>query len=179
MRSEARLPEAVGALWAQWKRYVFGAFLRVLDRSDTAEDLTQQVFLAVCQTLYRGEEIRDMRAYLAATVSYVLRQHFRTRPREVSMDTSMTETLADPETRAAESPDTAAVRAFLRRLPSEERSIVVAWHYLGMTRSQIGEMLGLPRTTVNRRYAEAIQRLREMAEQHAMKPLGGPSVEPV
>jgi RNA polymerase sigma factor (sigma-70 family) len=164
MWSDANFAETIGPIWRQWRRYVSGAFRRVLGPSSEAEDLTQEVFLVVCEALHRGEQIEDPRAYLVATIANVLRSHLRRRQRTMPVYDKMQSVPAAPDRGIAEGNGHQSLGDLLWRLPMEERLTVVAWHYLGMTRAQIGEMLGLPRSTINRRYARAIERMRRMIE---------------
>lgn len=175
MRSGAKLVETVGPIWRQWKRYVSTAFARVLGESTAAEDLTQQVFLAICQAAHRGDEIRDIRAYLAATIANLLRRHLQQRPHEVPLDEEERDASLPLETRTVDGTDAEFIRALVSRLSWQDQYIVVASHYLDMSREQIGEALGLPRTTVNRRYAGAILQLRRMAQREVLEPSGGMS----
>jgi RHS repeat-associated protein len=54
-----QVSEIVAPIWRRQARYVCGAFVRVLGRSDDVQNLTQQVFLALCEAIHRGDEIRE------------------------------------------------------------------------------------------------------------------------
>ena len=55
--------------------------------------------------------------------------------------------------------------AALAGLSPEHRAVVVLRHLLGYTPSEIGEILGLPRGTVNSRLRRALDRLRPVIEE--------------
>jgi RNA polymerase sigma-70 factor (ECF subfamily) len=56
------------------------------------------------------------------------------------------------------------VLAALAELGTEQRAVVVMRHLLGYTPGEIGEMLSMPRGTVNSRLRRALDRLRPLVE---------------
>ena len=156
--------EHVAVIWHQWGRYVTGALRRAILRPEDVDDLTQQVFLAVIQAIRAGTQLENPRAYLATVIAGVLHQHFRRkRQRDVCADVITVAAAARNDAPALTAELSETIELLLSKLCDEDRLIVVAFDFLKMTRAQIGELLGMPRTTINRRYAQAIQRLRNAA----------------
>ncbi|MBN1489501.1 MAG: sigma-70 family RNA polymerase sigma factor [Phycisphaerae bacterium] len=156
--------ECVAAIWRRWGRYVTSALRRAVSRPEDVDDLTQQVFLSVVQAARSGTEIENPRAYLTTVIAGVLHQHFRRKKqRDVCVDAMTMSVPAKDEYAAPTTEMSETIEMLLSKLCDEDRLIIVAFDFLKMTRAQIGELLGMPRTTINRRYAQAIQRLRNAA----------------
>jgi RNA polymerase sigma factor (sigma-70 family) len=171
MKPGRQSPEIVAPIWRRRMHYVSGAFARVLGQRAEVEDLTQEVFLAICQTVYEGRKILDADAYLAGVIAKLIRRHFEQRERETCLDEPELVVHPVPDPPMIDEEDWALIQRLLMQLPWKKRFVVVACHYLGMNSREIGETLGLGRSTVEEHYVDAIDRLRRMAGRERWNPL--------
>lgn len=143
-------------LAAAYDRYGAGLYrhaVALTGRREDAEDALQTVFVKLARRLRDGAEIRDLGAYLHTAVR---REALRSRPRR-------TVPLEEPDlvvARNGRSPrDAERLNAALRRLPAEQREVVVLHVWEGMTFRAIGDVLGVSMDTAASRYRYARQKL--------------------
>jgi RNA polymerase sigma factor (sigma-70 family) len=149
---------------------VSGAIERAIGPGDGVEDLTQDVFVAVCETACRRGDIRDAQSYLAGTVAKLLRDHFDDRRPEVPLEPPESLVRLDGHAPTIDDEDRAMLRSLLLRLPHRKRLVVLAYHYLDLTHADIAVLLGLSRSTVRGHYADGVHVLREMAGRAGWNP---------
>ncbi len=164
MRAKEDITPAVLRTWQRWEAYVRRAFVRLVGRSADLDDLTQDVFLALWQAVTRGDEIKSVRPYLSAIITHVARAHLRRRGPTLPLDCADAVTYASPQHAATLQEERDLVDRWLMCLTEEQRVAVVSRHFLDMKLAQIAAAFELPRTTVNNRYAKAIQNLRQIAQ---------------
>jgi RNA polymerase sigma-70 factor (ECF subfamily) len=142
-----------------WRRAHRAAYLVVHD-SAAAEDIAQESFLAAIRALDRFDRRRPFGPWLHRIT--VNRAIDWARARKLRAESALTEI---GEERA---PDAQAISGelllALAGLSPEQRAVVVLRHLLGYSPGEIGEMLGLPRGTVNSRMRRALDRLRPVVE---------------
>src|SRR4051812_25400690 len=143
---------------AHWRNAYPAAYLVVPDAA-AAEDLGQDAFLAAVAALVRFDGRRPFGPWLHRIVvnralDWARRETLR---RRVAGADSLFEPLPPPQEVSGE------MIAALKELPAEQRAVVVLRHLLEYTPGEIGEMLELPRGTVNSRLRRGLDRLRETA----------------
>jgi RNA polymerase sigma-70 factor (ECF subfamily) len=138
-----------------WRRAHRAAFLVVHD-SAAAEDIAQESFLAAVRALDRFDRRRPFGPWLHRIT--VNRSIDFARARALRGEASL------PESTEAAAPQGAEISeeliAALADLPPEFRAVVVLRYVLEYTPGEIGEMLDLPRGTVNSRLRRGLDRLR-------------------
>jgi RNA polymerase sigma-70 factor (ECF subfamily) len=138
-----------------WRRAHRAAYLVVGDRV-AAEDIAQESFLAAIRALDRFDRRRPFGPWLHRIA--VNRAIDFARARGLRGETAV------PESAEGVAPDPAVISEELMRalaeLSPEHRAVVVLRHLLEYTPTEIGEMLGLPRGTVNSRLRRALDSLR-------------------
>jgi RNA polymerase sigma-70 factor (ECF subfamily) len=143
-----------------WQRAHRAAFLVVGDAA-AAEDIAQESFLAAIRALDRFDRRRPFGPWLHRIT--VNRSIDFARARALRGESALTERAepqaADPASISAE------LLAALAELAPDHRAVVVLRHLLGYTPGEIGEILGLPRGTVNSRLRRALDRLRPAIEE--------------
>jgi RNA polymerase sigma-70 factor (ECF subfamily) len=143
-----------------WRRAHRAAYLVVGD-SAAAEDIAQESFLAAIRALDRFDRRRPFGPWLHRIA--VNRSIDFARARGLRRESAT----ADPP--AAAAPSSASISDELRRglaeLSPEHRAVVVLRYLLGYTPGEIGEMLGLPRGTVNSRLRRGLDSLRPAIEE--------------
>ncbi len=159
-------------------RRVFGVVYRFTGRVDEAEDLTQEVFLKVFQSLGRYQfEGGTFAAWLATVARHHAIDHYRRRREErLRADVETLESLpgsGDGPLRAAEKAERARfVHAGLRALPPDLRAPIVLCDLQGLPYEEAARLLGLPLGTVKSRLNRGRLELARRLERR----LGGPKL---
>jgi len=134
--------EAFEELFARYRGPLYGFFRRRLQGSPRAEDLTQEVFLAVMRAVSRYEPRALVRTYLYGIALKLLSAE-RRRHRDTDANT---------EPSAAARPDEALwVREALDRLDAGDREILMLREYEQLSYGEIAELLRIPLNTVRSR----------------------------
>jgi RNA polymerase sigma factor (sigma-70 family) len=128
-------------LYRRHRRDVYGAVLRDVRDPDEAEDVTQIAFLNAFRALRRGEEPEKPRAWLVAIARNVVRRRYRalaTRPREVLLDPD-----AAPDLSELDGPSAGEIAAAIRRLPPNQRAVILLREIQGLSYAEIATELDL------------------------------------
>jgi len=138
-----------------WRRAHRAAFLVVHD-SGAAEDIAQESFLAAIRALDRFDWRRPFGPWLhRITVNRAI---------DFARARALRGERALPDAPDPAAPESAAISDEVVRglagLSPEHRAVVVLRYLLDYTPGEIGEMLGLPRGTVNSRLRRGLDRLR-------------------
>ena len=142
-----------------WRRAHRAAFLVVGDVA-AAEDIAQEAFLAAIRALDRFDRRRPFGPWLhRITVNRAIDFARARKLRRESMLVEVSER-AEP----AEAGLSDDLIAALSALTPEHRAVIVLRYLLSYTPGEIGEILGLPRGTVNSRMRRALDRLRPVVE---------------
>ncbi len=136
-----------------WPRMHRLAFLVCHDAS-AAEDIAQEAFLAAVRALDRFDRRRPFAPWLTRIV--VNRAIDWTRSRTLRREEFVEPPGVVGEGQVALDDD---VVAALKRLPADQRAVVVLRHLLGYTPREIGRMLDLPTGTVNSRMRRGLDTL--------------------
>lgn len=156
--------DAVRELYREYGRAVYAVARRALGDRELAEEAVQQTFLKAWRAADRFEVGRSPAPWLYAIARRVAIDLYR---RERRHRSDQSDSGQDPEI-AVLSPsfeltwEVWQVRTALDKLPDDERAVVRATHFLGLTHSQAAEQLGVPVGTVKSRSHRAHRRLAEM-----------------
>jgi RNA polymerase sigma-70 factor, ECF subfamily len=135
---------------------IYRYLLYLTGSPEAAEDLTQETFVQAWRSLDTFDERAPLRPWLLQIARREFLQALRQRRPEDSI-----EALPElPEPRAAAFTEEVELRDLLRKLPMEEREIVVLHYLEGYRCEEIAEMTGTPVGTVKYRLHEARARLR-------------------
>jgi RNA polymerase sigma-70 factor, ECF subfamily len=145
---------------------------RILRDIDLAEDATQQALLAIWRDL---PQLRDPARFDAWSYRVLVnacyaqaRSERRWSPLLHVLDTD--HGAGDPQLSVA---DRDQLERGFRRLPPEQRAVLVLQHYLDLTLPQIAELLGVPIGTVRSRLHYARRAMRAALEADARPALTG------
>jgi RNA polymerase sigma-70 factor (ECF subfamily) len=142
-----------------WRRAHRAAYLVVGDAA-AAEDIAQESFLAAVRALDRFDRRRPFGPWLHRIAVNRAIDFARARKlRRESVLPDATEGTAPVEAGLSDE-----LTAALSELSPEHRAVIVLRYLLGYTPGEIGEILGLPRGTVNSRMRRALDRLRPAVE---------------
>ena len=157
---------ALGDLYDRYAAFVHGLALRVLRDRGAAEDVTQDVFVAMWENPHRFDASRGtLRSFLGTlthrrSVDLVRREEARRR-RELrtSMEPQVHPDLADSALRGFASE---RVRAALAVLPPAQREALELAYFHGRTYRQVADDLGIPEGTAKSRLRLGLQRIAEL-----------------
>lgn len=134
--------------------------LMILGRHDAAEDVVQQVFLAVI----RGGAARlvEPEHYLRRAVRNACYSTLRAQAASLEAAGDPDRPLLEPRAgvRAPSSEDRLALERAIGELPAEQREVLHLHAFAGMTFREIAELTGDPANTVASRYRYALEKLR-------------------
>lgn len=156
VRAQVGEREAVAELVRGWHEPVWGYVRRMLGRDDTADDVSQEVWLAVVRGLPRLKEPERFAAWLFTiarrSVVNHLRGKYADQPRQTSYD--------EPDL-ADEVVDRVDVRRLVDKVPVVEREVLVLFHLEDLSLEECAEVLAVPVGTVKSRLHRARRMLRE------------------
>ena len=168
-------PEAAGAIWQAHRRWIAAVVLAHKPKQADLEDLLQEVALTVVQKIDQLEDPGALRPWLRMVAVNTARADGRKQTRRKGLLR-----LIRPEARADENkirPETQArqerareLAALIDHLPENYRECVLLRCVRGMSHRQIGDITGLPETTVETRIARGRRMLRELATTGASAP---------
>ena len=151
-------PHAVSELYARWGRAVFTVAYGALGDRGLAEEAVQQTFLQAWRGASRFDPSRDPGPWLYAIARRVAVDLYRRERRHQSADALDAEVaVLSPSFEGTW--EAWQVRAALEELTEEERTIMRATHYLGLTHEETAERLGIPVGTVKSRSYRAHRRM--------------------
>jgi RNA polymerase sigma-70 factor (ECF subfamily) len=158
-RQEAET-EAAARLYDSFGPSLFRYALMILGRREAAEDVIQQVFVALVD---RGtRHIADPRTYLRTAVRnacYSQLRAGRVRAPGAAMDEEILETRPDTsEPLSVE--DRLALQSGILALPPEQREVIHLHVFEGLTFKEVAAATGEPPNTVASRYRYALGKLR-------------------
>ena len=151
--------DAFAALAAASVDRLYGiAFLILRDR-DRAEDAVQEALVRAWRELHRLRDPRRFDAWLMRLVVNSCHDEGRRirRRAEVTLLPMHDRQTADPIGRVI---DRERLERGFRRLPVEQRTVLVLGHHLGLTHSEIAETLGIPLGTVKSRMRYGLDTMR-------------------
>jgi len=160
--------EALGLLHRRFARLIFGLAVQSLDRA-AAEDLVQEVFLAVWRNARRFEPERGtVRAWILQITHFRLLNELRRRSRqpEVVPDpdgvvlASLPGSFPEPAEVTWEQHRRAVLTSALDELPAPQREALSLAFLDDLTHEQVAAELGLPLGTAKTRIRTGLQRLR-------------------
>jgi len=160
---------ALGALYDRWVRSLYSLVFHLLKDADEAEDVVEETFWQAWRKASSYEPSRGAVSTWLLTIGRrraLDRLRAKGRRREESMSQSgvladVASSAPDPLQAAEESERRSQVRAALRELPDEQRSVLELGYFQGLSQAEIADMTGQPLGTVKTRMRLAMQKLRE------------------
>jgi RNA polymerase sigma factor (sigma-70 family) len=158
---------AVKALYERYGRACFGLARRILDDPQLAEDVVQQVFMALWNGSGYDAGRGTVSTWLLSVTHHKAVDALRresTRRKRLAGEQTLLELQATgpgPDDEAWARMRAERTRSALRELPAEQREVLLLAYYGGYTQREIAELTGLPLGTVKSRTLAAMRRLRE------------------
>lgn len=163
--------KALGILYDRYGGLVYTIALKILNRADEAEDLTQDVFL----TFWKQKKFDSSRATLSTYLSILVRSralnklrskasHLQALDRFQKWSLSETER-PTPLEQASLEEQQQAVREAMTRLSENQRKILEMNYQQGLSHSEISRQTNLPLGTVKSSARQGLLKLRQLLEE--------------
>jgi RNA polymerase sigma factor (sigma-70 family) len=169
-RVRARDEEAFRTLFDRFGPVAKALALRIVRQTQLAEEIVQEVFLAVWRSPEGYDDGRgSVRSWLMGMVHHravdaVRREEAQRRRAESAAAEARDETAADHADDVVDElgrpQERRIVRAALDELPVEQREVLELMYFDGLTQSQVAEKTGLPLGTVKSRTLLGMRRMR-------------------
>lgn len=161
MALEAGDTSALQWLYQQWGRQVYSLAYAITQQRETAEEITQDVFLRVWHKVEQFQKGTNFRAWLLTITRNLaidrLKQDRHTTPLWDDDFLQGDSKLMDDDTRW--------VHEALHQLPSDQRLALELAYLHGMTHEQIAAYLQTPLGTIKTHIRNGVQKLRHAWEQ--------------
>lgn len=169
-RSSAGDALAFEQLVHRWEGPVARVLARLSTNGSDVEDLCQETFLRVLRAQTRYRPRWAFSTWLFSIALNVARDAARRRRREAQriVEAPLRASPAGPPENAARRELAEHVAAALDQLAPELREVLVLKHFGELTFAQLGELLGLPQSTVKSRTRKALERLRRELKQRGI-----------
>ena len=156
-RFAAGEPAAIRDMYEEYARPVFAVAYRMLGDAGLAEEAVQQTFLKAWKAADRFDKSRDLAPWLYTIARRAAIDLYRRDQRHHTDSVEEEPTVLPP---SFESTWAAwEVRRALDQLPEEERAVLMATHFLGLTQQEAAHRLGVPIGTIKSRSYRAYRHL--------------------
>jgi RNA polymerase sigma-70 factor, ECF subfamily len=158
---------ALTSLYSRYSGLVYTIALRILARTEDAEDLTQEIFL----TFWKDQKFDASRAALSTYLSLLTRSRALNRldqraSRQRSLDRFQqiepAWTSATPLDHASQLEQQQHLQTALGQLSDKQRQILELSYYQGLSQSAIAEQINLPLGTVKTNARQGLLKLRQI-----------------
>jgi RNA polymerase sigma-70 factor (ECF subfamily) len=156
------------AVYANNVLAVYRLIFRQVGNRPDAEDLTEEVFLAVLHRLRLPAPVRSVRAYLAATVRTVIAEHWRSHY-AAPPTLAFVEELGTPAFERAESDAANQALRVLAVLPDRFRQILELRFLRGLSVRQAAEAMGVTPGNARVLQHRALRRAAEVVQEQEME----------
>lgn len=165
MRRVSRRDQAAfEALHAQYERLVRRMAQRILNNDEqAAEEVVQDVFFQIWRWPEKWDPARGtFVSWLLTVTRHTAIDHQRRLKRQQTLSVETIEHIgSNHNDDEPHSDDQRVLKALLRRLPQEQRQVVVLAFLRGMTHDEIARHLGIPVGTAKSRLRLGLQKLRK------------------
>lgn len=159
---------ALEDIYARYGGACFALARRILDDAQLAEDVVQQVFLALWQGSGYDPGRGAVSTWLLSVTHHkavdTVRRESTRRKRQAS-EQALVELAAagpGPDSEAWTRVRATRTREALRQLPAEQREVLLLAYYGGYTQREVAELTGIPLGTVKSRTLTALRRMRDL-----------------
>lgn len=170
---------ALEQLYGRYGGACFSLARRILEDAHLAEDVVQQVFLALWQGSGYDSRRGAVSTWLLSVTHHKAVDMVRresTRRKRLAGEQALIELAAagpGPDTEAWTRMRAELTRDTLRQLTAEQREVLLLAYYGGYTQREIAELTGIPLGTVKSRTLAALRRMRELFDGRIIDDLSG------
>jgi RNA polymerase sigma-70 factor (ECF subfamily) len=159
--------QAFEALLDAYETRVYRLALRFTDNVPDAEDVTQEIFLAIYRGLgrFRGNSALGTWIYRIAMnhcLEYRRKRRLESIPYDEELTLASSDWREDPVQAADRQELSAKVEAAINCLSPQHRDVIVLHELQGLTYQEVATMLNVPVGTVKSRLSNAFRRLRDL-----------------
>ena len=157
--------DALVLLYERYAKPVFNVAHYVLQNRMLAEEITQDVFFLLWQYPNKWDPTKGkLGSWLLSVTRYMAIDRLRHEKSRNQNGTQSIEELADrvsAKIDASSPEDTALLSSLLKRLPKDQREVLLLTYFRGMTHVEIAERMQVPEGTVKSRLRLSLEKLRE------------------
>lgn len=171
-RLRDRDPEALGSFYDRYFDRVYAYVRRLLREAHLAEDLTQEIFMHIHQSLPSYDPARALRPWVFTIATNKVRDFWRSRRHQQSLREigSVDDDIGLPGTSGEEGPreamqsaeTTQLIEEAVQSLPDSMRTTLMLRYYEGLSFAEIGAIVDRNETAVRKRYSRALEELRQI-----------------
>lgn len=158
--------DALRAIYARYEGTLLALAANLLNDPSMAEDVLQDVLVALVQSVHRLTIRRSLKAYLATAVANRTRDYYRRRPRQQLVSIDEAGHLAaggeGPVQMVIRSEQVQKTRAAMTQLPYEQRETIVLRLHGDMKFREIARLQHVSVKTALSRYRYGLDKLRSM-----------------
>lgn len=164
---QAGQKSALGILYDRYGKLVYGLALKILNNSQEAEDLTQEIFLALWRNRTYNPDRGSLGSFLITMTRSRSIDKLRSRNASFKFLDRWTQTMSaqtfpnTPFENASYVERSQQVRDALARLSQEQRQVLEMLYYEGLSQSEISQQLNIPLGTVKTRSRLGLLKLRQ------------------
>ncbi len=162
-------PAALKILFQRYGHLVYGLGLKILKNSQEAEDLTQDIFLALWRNATNNPECRYFVRYLISMIRSRAIDKLRSRSRKLKLlklwGRTMTTELTPaptPVEQATFAERSQRIRNALAQLPEKQRQVIEIAYDQGLSQSEIARQLDIPLGTVKTNTRQGLLKLKRI-----------------
>ncbi len=160
---------AFDELFARYGQKIYNFFLRSLGSVELAQDMAQETFLRLIQARLRYRPDRSFASWLYTIAMNLLRDQYRQKKRRSgvvkaqdfnAVTAAPHQIHADPESELQEDGRKQAIAAAIRRLPEQQRQVILLAKYQGLSYKEVAEVLGISEVAAKQSAYRALKQLR-------------------
>jgi RNA polymerase sigma-70 factor, ECF subfamily len=165
---KTRQPLALGILYDRYGGLVYGIALKILQNPQEAEDLTQEIFLALWRNVNYNPE--HFARYLVTMTRSRAIDKLRSRSRNLKLlerwsQTEQHETFSStPFENACDQERSQHLRSALEQIPQQQRQVLEMAYDEGLSQSEIAQKLDIPLGTVKSRIRQGLLKLKQILQ---------------
>lgn len=174
MRASRGDGEAFGKLYDLHLDAVYRYVYYKVGSADEAEDLTAQVFLKAWEAMprYQWREI-PFSHWLMRLARNAVIDHFRAKRPKADLDEGLVSQEPDPQSQYLQKETATRLESAIRRLPEEQRAVIVLRFIEGMDYAQVAGIIGKSHGALRVIQHRALAALRRMLSQEGGEDVGG------
>ena len=171
-RAQAGDADALGRFFDHYLDQLYRLARRFVDSAESAQDLTQEIFLKLRRNLGRLNVEHDPAPWLFTVAINVCRDHRRSAAwhrskRSISLSDGaqaleLTDEAADPQRLFAAAEERRRVQDAILKLPADQFMSVVLHDFEGFSHEQIAQLAGIEHAAARKRHSRALRTLERL-----------------
>ncbi|MCG8605326.1 RNA polymerase sigma factor [bacterium] len=155
----------LGILFDRHHRFLFNFFLRLTSNREVSEDLVQEVFFRMLKYRHTYRGTSQFSYWMFRIARNARADYFSKKRREVNQGDEMEEPVDDDpivSENMEKNQDSVLLHSALKRLPVEDREVLLLSRFQKMKYKEIAELHGCAVGTVKARVHHAVKKLRDV-----------------